>query len=153
MPTVMMEPTVKPLTAPEIKEMVAEWSHLLDVHAPMVDVLPMLATDGLEMQFPEATLKSLAEFEGWYQGVIRIFFDEVHKLKVCDSKIDGDTAKVHIVVEWHASMWHPPAEKSLRIMCDADQDWIVKRSPVTGKPVVKVYKVNALNYHKGSAKL
>ena len=148
MPTVLT-----PLTAPEIETMAADWYHKLDIHAPMVDLLPMLADKGLEMQFPEATLRSLGEFEGWYQGVIRIFFDEVHKIKECTAKIDGDTAKVHIVVEWHASMWHPPAEKSQRIMCDADQDWIVTRSAVTGKPVVKIYKVNALNYHKGSAKL
>lgn len=145
--------TAAALTEAEIKAMAVDWYDKLDIHAPMVDVLPMLSESGLEMRFPEATLKSLAEFEGWYQGVIRIFFDEVHKVKEVTAKIDGSKAKVHIIVEWHASVWHPPARYSQRIKLDADQDWEVERSKVTGKPVITVYTVNALNYHEGSAKL
>ncbi|MEW6219604.1 MAG: hypothetical protein AB1634_08740, partial [Thermodesulfobacteriota bacterium] len=137
----------------EIKEMAAEWYKKLDVHAPMVEVLPMLAPEGLTMRFPEATLASLAEFEGWYQRVIRIFFDEEHHLKEVTSRISGDTAEVHVVVEWHASVWNPPAANSARIKLDADQSWVVKRSPATGKPVIVVYTVNGLNYHEGSARL
>jgi hypothetical protein len=142
-----------PLTEQEIRSMAEVWYRKLDVHAPMVDVLPMLAEEGLEMKFPESSLKSLAEFEGWYQRVIRIFFDEVHTVKEVKAKINGETADVHVVVEWHASVWNPPAEKSARIKLDADQTWIVKRSPKTGKPVIATYIVNALNYHPGSAKL
>lgn len=40
----------------------------LDVHIPMVDVLPMLACEELEMKFPEATLRGHVKFEGWYQA-------------------------------------------------------------------------------------
>ena len=141
------------LTQQEISEMAALWYQKLDVHAPMVDVLPMLAAEGLEMQFPEATLTSLAEFEGWYQRVIRIFFDEVHKVKEVTAVIEGDMAKVHVVVEWHASVWNPPGANSARIMLDADQSWVVRRSPLTGKPVIAVYAVNGLQYHEGSAQL
>ena len=141
------------LTEQEIRSMAELWYKKLDVHAPMVDILPMLAEEGLEMKFPESTLKSLGEFEGWYQRVIRIFFDEVHTVKEVTSKINGETADVHVVVEWHASVWNPPAEKSARIKLDADQTWVVKRSPKTGKPVIATYIVNALNYHPGSAKL
>jgi len=135
-----------------ITEMAAEWYRKLDVHAPMVEILPLLAEEGLEMKFPEAMLNNLAEFEGWYQGVIRIFFDEMHKLKEVSVKINGDRADVHIVVEWHASVWKPPAAKSARIMLDADQTWVVKASK-EGKPVIATYIVNSLNYHEGSAKL
>jgi hypothetical protein len=142
-----------PLTEQEIKALATEWYHQLDVHAPMVDVLPMLSEAGLTMRFPEATLTTLADFEGWYQRVIRIFFDEVHKVKEVTARIDGDTATVHVVVEWQASVWNPPAANSARIKLDADQDWIVTRSAVTGKPVISVYTVNALNYHEGSARL
>lgn len=141
------------LTELEIKELAAVWYKKLDVHAPMVDVLPLLGEDGVEMKFPEATLYSLAEFEGWYQRVIRIFFDEVHTLKEVTVKMDGDSAKVHVVVEWQASVWNPPAANSARIKLDADQDWVVKRSPKTGKAVITTYIVNSLNYHDGSAKL
>ena len=141
------------LTEQEINELVAEWYLKLDVHAPMVEVLPFLSSDGLEMRFPEATLTTLAEFEGWYQRVIRIFFDEVHTVRKVAAKIDGDSATVDVVVEWHASVWNTPAANSARIKLDADQTWTVRRSATTGKPVISVYTVNGLNYHEGSAKL
>jgi hypothetical protein len=141
------------LTHQEIKELAEVWYRKLDVHAPMVEVLPMLSEGGLEMRFPEATLTTMAEFEGWYQRVIRIFFDEVHKVKEVTAEIDGDTAKVHVIVEWQASVWNPPAANSARIKLDADQSWVVKRSAVSGKPVISVYTVNSLNYHEGSAQL
>lgn len=142
-----------PLTTQEIRELAEAWYRKLDVHAPMIEVLPMLSEDGLEMRFPEATLTTMAEFEGWYQRVIRIFFDEVHKVKEVSAEINGDTAKVHVIVEWQASVWNPPAANSARIKLDADQSWVVKRSSVTGKAVISVYTVNGLDYHEGSARL
>lgn len=141
-----------PLTEQEVKDLATAWYKKLDVHAPMVDILPMLS-EAPEMVFPEVTFTDLAGFEGWFQRVIRIFFDEVHKVKVCDVVMEGDEAKVHIVVEWHASVWNPPEDKSKRIMLDADQDWVVKRSETTGKPVITKYVVNSLDYHEGSATL
>lgn len=145
--------TVAPLTADEIKEMAVAWYQKLDVHAPMVELLPMLADEELEMVFPEATVTGWAGFEGWYQRVIRIFFDEVHTLKEVVPVIAGDQAEVKVVVQWEASMWDPPAANSARIKCDALQRWIVKRSPVTGKPMVVTYIVDGLEYHEGSATL
>lgn len=135
-----------------VKALAQKWYRLLDVHAPMVDVLPLLA-DQPEMVFPEVTLNTLAGFEGWFQRVIRIFFDEVHTLKVCDVTICGDEARVKIVVEWQASVWNPPEAASKRIKLDADQDWTVRVSPRTGELVVSRYVVNGLTYHPGSAKL
>jgi hypothetical protein len=142
-----------PLTEQEIRELAEVWYRKLDVHAPMVEVLPMLSEDGLEMRFPEATLTTMAEFEGWYQRVIRIFFDEVHRVKSVTAEINGAKAKVNVVVEWQASVWNPPAAGSARIKLDADQSWVVERSAATGKPVISVYTVNGLNYHEGSARL
>jgi len=141
------------LTESEVQELAAVWYRKLDVHAPMVDFFPLLGEEGIEMKFPEATLHGLAEFEGWYQRVIRIFFDEVHRLKEVTVKLKGDTADVHVVVEWQASVWNPPAANSARIVLDADQTWVVKKSPKTGKAVIVTYIVNGLNYHEGSAKL
>lgn len=137
----------------EVKKMVREWYQKLDVHAPMVELLPMLAAKGLVMKFPEATLKSLAEFEGWFQRVIRIFFDEVHTVKKSAVKIKGNQAKVDVIVKWEASVWNPPDRLSKRIKADAYQTWIVKLSPTTGKPVIASYSVDKLKYYPGSAKL
>ena len=136
-----------------VKELVELWYQKLNVHAPLVEFLPLLAEEGLEMKFPEATLHGLAEFEGWHRKVNSTFFDVNHPLKDVKVKIEGDTAKVHIVLEWHASFWNPPEAKSKRITADADQDWMVKISPRTGKPMVVKYIVNSMTYHKGSATL
>ena len=145
---------LKPLSEGEVKELAAEWYRKLDVHAPMVEILPLLADKELEMVFPEGPVYGYAGFEGWYQRVIRIFFDEVHTLKeVTLTSSSGDTVDVKVVVQWEASMWNPPAAKSLRINSDAYQRWVVKRSPETGKPIVVKYIVDDLKYHEGSATL
>jgi hypothetical protein len=144
-----------PLSTKEVEQLVKDWYKKLDVHAPMVEILPMLADGELEMQFPEATLHGHGEFEGWYQGVIRIFFDEVHTLKELSVKISEDEARadVKLVVYWEASRWNPPAAKSDRLMFDAYQTWIVKRSPETGEAVIVTYIVDELKPMEGSASL
>lgn len=141
------------ITDAEVNELAAAWYKKLDVHAPMVEVLPLLTPDGVEMVFPEATLKGLADFESWYQRVIRIFFDEVHNIKEVTTSGSGESVEVHIVVEWSASVWNPPAAKSARISLDADQTWVVKRSNETQKLVITKYVVNSLDYKEGSARL
>lgn len=144
----------KPKLTPKlIKDMAVTWYRMLDVHAPMVEILPMLADKGLKMKFPEATLKGQAAFEGWYQGVIRIFFDEQHQVKSVKSVIKGNKARVKVVVRWAASRWRPPAAYSDRIVLDAFQTWEVALSKKTGLPVVTTYIVDGLKYVKGSAKL
>jgi hypothetical protein len=141
------------LAESEIKQLATDWYRKLDVHAPMVELLPMLAEDGLEMKFPEATLRGMADFESWYQGVIRIFFDEVHSVKEVKVTPRGEGADVSVVVKWEASVWKPPAAESERIVLDAYQTWFVKRSPSSGKPVIARYTVDELVYADGSAKL
>lgn len=143
------------LTVEIVNNLVTEWYKKLDVHAPMVEIIPMLATDGVHMVFPEATLDGLAAFESWYQGVIRIFFDEVHKVKSVNTEIDssGAQASVKIVVHWEASKWSPPARSSDRLKLDAYQTWTVAWSDVVNSPVITLYTVDELRYDEDSAKL
>jgi hypothetical protein len=144
---------VQPLNTAEIQELALNWYRKLDVHAPLVELLPLLAEEGLAMVFPEATLRGQAEFEGWYEGVIRIFFDEVHTVKSVESTINGDRADVKVIVHWEASVWNPPAAASKRISLDAYQTWVVTRSSKTEQPVVLTYTVDKLVYDEGSATL
>jgi hypothetical protein len=144
---------VAPLTKAEIKKLATEWYRQLDVHAPLAEVTPMLATTGLEMKFPEATLRTIGDFQGWYERVIRIFFDEVHKVKEVDATITEEGAEVNVVVHWEASVWNPPAANSQRIKLDAYQTWYVARSPETDRPVIVRYAVDKLDYAKDSARL
>jgi len=141
------------MTSEEIKAFARDWYEKLDVHAPMVDILPMLSDEELTMVFPEGTLNGLADFERWYQGVIRIFFDEVHVVKEVNADISGDKATVKVVVKWEASRWNPPARFSDRIKLDAYQTWEVKKSTKTGNPVITKYTVDELKYHEDSARL
>ncbi|MCE6990076.1 hypothetical protein [Dyadobacter sp. CY323] len=140
------------LTQEAIKELALDWYAKLDVHVPMVEVLPLLADAELEMVFPEATVYGYAGFEGWFQRVIRIFFDEVHTVKSVESTINGDRATVKVVVQWEASVWNAPEAYSKRIKCDAFQTWEVKLNDA-GKVVITKYIVDGLEYHEGSATL
>jgi hypothetical protein len=139
------------LTQQAIQEFAENWYKLLDVHAPQVDFLPLLANKELEMVFPEATIYGHAGFEGWFQRVIRIFFDEVHTVKEVSPEIDGDSASVKVVVQWEASLWNAPEAYSKRIKCDAYQTWEMKI--IAGKLVITKYIVDEIKYHKGSAEL
>ena len=143
-----------PLTKDEVWDFATEWYKKLDIHAPMVEILPMLADKELEMEFPEGSSHGYAGFEAWYQRVIRIFFDEVHTLKeVTPASSTEETMNLNVVVQWEASIWNPPEPKTARIKCDAYQRWVVKRSPTTKKPVIQVYIVDSMEYAPGSAKL
>jgi hypothetical protein len=130
----------------------AQWYRKLDVHAPLVELLP-LVDENAEMKFPEATLRGLADFENWYERVIRIFFDEVHTVKSVKTEMVEEGARVKVVVRWEASVWNSPAATSQRIKLDAYQTWLVRRSETTGAPVIVQYTVDELKYDKDSARL
>ncbi len=139
------------LTQQLITDFADKWYKLLDVHAPQVDFLPLLANEELEMVFPEATVTGHAGFEGWFQRVIRIFFDEVHTVKEVTPEIDGDKATVKVVVQWEASVWNPPEAYSKRINLNAFQTWEMKL--VNDNLVITKYIVDEIKYNEGSAEL
>lgn len=139
------------LTQQSIKEFAEKWYRMLDVHEPQVNFMPMLADKELEMVFPEATIYGHAGFEGWFQTVIRIFFDEVHTVKKVEATINGDVAIVDVVVQWEASAWEAPKAYSKRIVCDAYQTW--EMEIIDSKLVITKYIVDEIKYHEGSATL
>jgi len=144
-----------PLTEGEVKSLVDYWYFLLDLHAPVERVLPLLADDGLEMRLPEATLRGHQGFIPWYERVIRTFFDEVHvmqRLQIALSA-DGAHADVELVVKWLAKRWRQPAARSEWLGFDAAQRWVVVRSAQTQNPVILTYIVDALTPIEGSVSL
>jgi hypothetical protein len=140
------------LTQESIQAFVADWYKKLDVHAPMVEVLPLLADAELECVFPEVTVYGYAGFESWYQRVIRTFFDEVHTVTKAEADIQGDTATVDVVVQWEASVWIAPDASSKRINADAYQTWSLKAGP-DGSPILTKYVVDDFVPREGSATL
>src|SRR5689334_3698824 len=128
-----------PLTEAEVKQLVEDFYRGLDVHAATVDLVPLLDKEGLEMRFPEATLRGLADFDRWYNGsILRTYFDEVHTIKQLEVTLNTDKtqAEVKVNVIWEASRWRSPAANSERLMMDAKQTWTARRSPRSGKPVI-----------------
>jgi hypothetical protein len=143
----------EPLTKDEIEDMADRWYKALDVHAPIEELYGMLLDEGNEMLWPEGPTYGHEGFKGWYDRVTRIFFDEVHTITKVESKIDGETADVEVVVNWQARAWNPPEPKSKWLGFDAYQTWQVVRSPETGKAVIKRYVVDNLDPMEGSESL
>jgi hypothetical protein len=139
------------ISHPQLWAFASAWYRFLDVHAPLVSFKDLITEDA-EFVFPEITVKGFSGYQGWYEKVIDIFFDEVHTLKTADIiSTSGDECEAHVVVNWHASVWTPPAPVSTRLMMDADQTWTVRSTP-QGLKIAK-YVVNGMTYEPLSCKL
>lgn len=145
---------VTSFTQAEVRQFAEDWYHKLDIHAPAEEFIPLLAEEGLELVFPEATLRSFEEFKPWYEGIIRFYFNEVHVVKdVALKPISHTHAEAKVVVKWEASIWQPPAPHSNRISLDAYQTWVVTRSPNTNQLAIEKYFVDSFDYAEQSHRL
>lgn len=149
-----------PLTESEVRQFVAQWFHLLDIHAPLEDFMAMVADEGLEFRdhhlefrFPEVTVTDRDGLAQWYKRVTNTFFDEIHETKELAITTEGDQATVKITTQWQESTWDPPAPKSERLTFLAKQTWGVKRSGKTGQPVMVTYFVDSFEPVGGAGKL
>ena len=138
-------------THPELWAFASSWYRYLDVHAPL-ESFRGLITEDAEFVFPEITVKGFEGYQSWYDKVIGIFFDEQHTLKIADIINETpESCTAHVVVNWQASIWSPPAPLSTRLMMDADQTWTLRRT-TKGIQLAK-YVVNEMTYMPGSCKL
>ena len=140
------------LTEAEVTQLVDDWYRALDVHVPFEQIVPLVASSGLEMYWPEGPTFGVDEFKGWYDRVTTTFFDEVHTMKELAITPRGDEADVKLVVNWQARVWNPPEPKSKWLGMDARQTWVVRRSE-DGRPVIAKYVVDGLDLMEGSATL
>jgi hypothetical protein len=144
--------TTTQLTEAEVKKLVDDWYLALDVHAPVEELVRLVASNGLEMYWPEGPTFGVDEFKGWYDRITHTFFDEVHTMKELAISPRGDEADVKLVVNWQARVWNPPDAKSKWLGMDARQTWVVRRSD-DGRPVIQKYVVDGLDPMEGSASL
>jgi hypothetical protein len=145
--------TGEALSRAEIEAFAATWYRKLDIHAPAEELVFLVAEQGLEMQFPEGSISGVDAFRRWYEGVIGIFFDEVHTITRVNPSWQADRAQVEVVVNWQARRWRPPAARSEWIGFDAYQEWEMIRSPASGQPVILRYVVKELRSMAGSKPL
>jgi hypothetical protein len=130
-----LEASTVPMTADGVARFVGAWYLALDQHAPLEECLKLLAEKDLRMQFPDGDIRDHQSFE---------------------TKIDGDTAVVDVVVGWQASWWEPPSAKSKRVSMDATQRWTVRASArnAHGMEIVAYNAtVKPFNYAPGFARL
>ena len=141
------------LDAEAIRALAVDWYRKLDVHAPFEELVPMVADDGLEMLWPEGPTYGIDGFKGWYDRVIRTFFDETHEVRSVDITHRDGEAEVKIVVNWQAKVWDPPEPRSRWLGMDARQTWLVRPSEDGQRPVIARYVVDGLDLMDGSASL
>jgi SnoaL-like domain len=137
----------------EVRQFIDEWFLKLDTHAPVDEVLPLVADKELVMQLPETTVRGHEEFKQWYSSVAAKFFDEVHSIKALRITSQEQTARVEMVLLWECSTWNPPNAKSKRSSYYAVQTWKLERSPDTHKPTIATYNVDYFIPMPGSDEL
>lgn len=94
---------------------------LFDKHVPVEDFLKNLSEKGLNMKFPEAELKSFADFQKWYKGVGDTIQSNTHTVQSVNVKMNKDgTFNVHIIVLWQALN-----KKGEYLKFKADQTWVL----------------------------
>jgi|GEM_PF-79515 len=88
-----------------VERFVRKWFSLFDRNAPVDDYLVSLADAGLYIVFPEATLRSHADFRKWYSGILQTVSGACHTIQKLNvtPKADGSYA-VDMVVHWKATV-------------------------------------------------
>lgn len=137
------------LTTYEVKELAYYWYKKLTDHSPVEELLDLVsADDDLFIEFPDCPIKNESEFRNWYKDVCNKFFDEQHIIHLLDIKLDGDHAKVKIIVNWQTKTWDPPAAYSKWEGYYVHQDWVVKKDIKRGKAVIVRYVVGEFDSFK-----
>lgn len=103
-----------------VRGFVYEWFGLFDTNAPVEDFLGRLDDAGMQIDFPEQTLHSAAEFTGWYQGILATFATATHDVKELTVTPDGAAWHIDLTVEWRAKKFDGGAAEGL-----FRQEWTV----------------------------
>jgi len=90
-----------------------------DKHVPVEQFLHNLVDKDLNMQFPEATLKSHDEFKKWYAGIGENIKSNTHTVQSVEPRVSEDGKySVHVIVFWQAE-----TVKGEYLKFTADQQW------------------------------
>lgn len=129
------------LSQAEIDSFVRTWFQGLNEHIDVERMLPLVADDGLEMVFPEQTLRSHADFRAWYAAVGHAFTDQDHDVEAVTSRAQEDGTTLDVTVVWRAVQTADGASLAMR----AQQTWFLDRAPATGAPRIVTYRVHSLD--------
>jgi quinol monooxygenase YgiN len=126
----------------EVGELVRDWFAKLSAHAPVRELLPMLVTDGLVMELPEATLTSEAKFRKWYTGVGNAYYGQSYEIEYLEAtEVPGSLAvDLELSVSWKARRAGDGASLAFR----ARQSWRLVRCPKSGQALIARYQVREM---------
>lgn len=144
---------VRPLTETEVTDFVYAWFRCLDAHAPVEELLPLLADESLIMELPEVTAHGHNGFREWYARVTHLFFDERHEVTRVAVEISGETATARLLLRWNAKVWRSPANRSEALAFESAQTWTLGRSALTGEPTINRYSVDTFTAQPDSPSL
>ncbi|MFD7639996.1 hypothetical protein ACFV4P_05040 [Kitasatospora sp. NPDC059795] len=125
---------------PEIREFAQNWFDLLSRHDPVEDLLPLVVDEGLDMAFPERTLRSHADFRDWYTVVGEAFADQSHTLETFTATEADGLVDIELTVIWAAKHLAEGHRAAFRVR----QTWQLTRDPATGVPRIARYRVVTL---------
>jgi hypothetical protein len=138
-----------PLGKEEVYNLASGFYEALDRHADANEYLQFIDTENVrfKMNFPNGVISSQDEFKDWYLDSIKVYFNEVHKLKQINSimEIGDGRLSLDVIVHWEASTWVAPSAQSTRIVAEVQQNWVVTRSSNSYKPMFEEYIVNHVN--------
>jgi hypothetical protein len=124
-----------------VRSFAQQWFDLLSAHGPVEQLLPFVADRGLDMAFPERTLRSHADFLDWYLVVGRTYREQAHVIEQLTARADGDEVAVAVTVVWLAEL---AADRS-RIAVRVDQDWRLERVEGTDRLRIRGYRVGEMH--------
>ncbi|MEU3525815.1 nuclear transport factor 2 family protein [Streptomyces sp. NPDC038707] len=132
-----------PRTEPgqDVAAFVQHWYDILSSHEPVEDLLAYVIDDGLEMAFPERTLRGHADFRDWYAAVGESYGPQSHIVEKLRTDEHDGLVDVGVTVVWTAKNLSDGSVSALRI----DQTWQLVRDPVSGSLRIRTYHVGDLN--------
>lgn len=123
-----------------VREFCQKWFDDLSNRAPVQQLLPRLATQGLEIAFPERTLFHHNDFVDWYAAVGDQFTDQEHVLERLDVEDHGSVLDLDLTVVWKATHLQDGSRTAFRI----DQRWTLRKGPGDELRIL-TYRVGTLN--------
>jgi len=137
----------------QTRQLVTDWYRKLDIHAPASEVVALLAAEGLEFRLPEGTIQGREGFIKWYEGVIRLFFDETHSLQ----ELNVVAVRRRRGGDLGGALAGPALEaprRSKRMARLRRHPTLVRHAVAgDGRPVIRTYVVELLVPREGSATL
>ena len=138
------QPTVKTTSySPnenDVKSFVYRWFAWLDHQVADFLLLYHISNDDLLMKFPEATLRSHADFQKWYAGVKADIQSNTHELTNIKVTLLGNNRyRVELDLRWLARTY-----KGKLIDARFKQQWLLSLAD-SGRLTIKRYIVKQLN--------